>query len=59
MLEVPAGMIDENGNFIGVAAKELQEETGIIVKEENLNFLGSFYSSPGGSDEEVLMYFVE
>jgi 8-oxo-dGTP pyrophosphatase MutT (NUDIX family) len=29
MLEAPAGMIDESGNFVGVAAKEMEEETGL------------------------------
>lgn len=28
-LEAPAGMLDEEGDFIGVAAKEIHEETGI------------------------------
>jgi len=59
LIEAPAGMIDEEGNFVGVAAKELKEETDIEVSEKNLKFLGSYYSSPGGSDEEVLLYFVE
>ena len=25
MIEAPAGMIDESGDFVGVAAKEIQE----------------------------------
>lgn len=31
MLEAPAGMIDESGDFVGVAAKEIEEETGIKI----------------------------
>ena len=27
--EIPAGMTDDNGDFVGVAAKEVKEETGI------------------------------
>lgn len=34
--ELPAGMMDDNGNFSGVAAMELKEECGITVKEEDL-----------------------
>jgi ADP-sugar diphosphatase len=56
LLEVPAGMIDESGDFIGVAAKEIEEETGIKIKNEDLKLLGSFYPSPGGCDEQLFMY---
>ena len=34
--ELPAGMLDASGSFVGAAAKELQEETGIIVNEKDL-----------------------
>jgi ADP-sugar diphosphatase len=33
--ELPAGMVDD-GTFSGAAAKEIQEETGLTIKEENL-----------------------
>lgn len=29
--ECPAGMVDEDKNFMGVVAKELEEECGIII----------------------------
>ena len=32
--EIPAGMLDGSGHFTGVAAKELQEETGIEISED-------------------------
>lgn len=54
--ETPAGMIDEEGHFVGVAAKELKEETGLLIEEKDLLKLGSFYPSPGGSDEEILTF---
>ena len=47
MIEAPAGMIDESGDFVGVAAKEIQEETGIKITKEQLKPLGSYYPSPG------------
>ena len=57
--ECPAGMMDENGNFVGVAAKELKEETGIQITEKELIPLGSFLPSPGGSDEEIILFAIE
>lgn len=36
MLELPAGMMDDAGSFVGVAAKEMQEETGIEINEGDL-----------------------
>ena len=35
-LELPAGMLDDSGTFAGGAARELKEEVGIEVKEEDL-----------------------
>ena len=29
--DIPAGMVDGNGDFVGVAAKEMKEETGFEV----------------------------
>ncbi|KAJ5573911.1 uncharacterized protein N7459_008338 [Penicillium hispanicum] len=34
--EIPAGMLDGNGNFAGGAAKEIQEETGLSVQQGEL-----------------------
>ena len=35
-LEIPAGMMDGKGSFVGVAAKEMAEETGIEIREGEL-----------------------
>jgi ADP-sugar diphosphatase len=35
-LELPAGMLDDGGSFVGVAAKELAEETGIVIAPDEL-----------------------
>lgn len=35
-LELPAGMLDDSGDFVGIAAKELEEETGIRLKATDL-----------------------
>jgi len=36
LLELPAGMLDDSGNFAGVAAKEVKEETGIELNVTDL-----------------------
>lgn len=38
-LEIPAGMLDDAGHFAGVAAKELHEETGIVLGDGDLTDL--------------------
>jgi len=67
-LEIPAGMLDGDGDFAGVAAKELKEETGITIKVSDLTKLtGSIYGtkypgaypSPGGCDEFLALYSYE
>ena len=64
-LELPAGMLDGEGNFSGVAAKELREETGIEIAANELLDLSELaypagsaaapfrgiFVTPGGSDE--------
>lgn len=56
--ELPAGMLDGSGNFVGTAAKEIEEETGLKIKEEELVDLTELaygdqyrgvYPSAGGS----------
>ncbi|KAH8180219.1 NUDIX domain-containing protein [Sarocladium implicatum] len=38
-VEIPAGMVDGEGNFKGVAAKEIEEELGLVIKEDQLTCL--------------------
>lgn len=40
-VELPAGMVDGSGNFKGVAAKEIEEELGITIREDELTCLSS------------------
>jgi len=65
LLEVPAGMIDEKGNFKGQVALEMKEETGIEIQEKNLidltelAYKGKFSGimpSPGGCDEYLKLF---
>ncbi|GLJ07122.1 hypothetical protein SUGI_0058900 [Cryptomeria japonica] len=63
ILELPAGMLDDDkGDFVGTAAREVEEETGIHVNLKDLVNLTAFldpstgnkmFPSPGGCDEEI------
>lgn len=58
-LEFPAGMLDETlHDPVGVARRELEEETGLVVRREQLLPLVQrpLYSSPGLSDESIWFY---
>jgi ADP-sugar diphosphatase len=72
-MEIPAGMIDR-GTFAGAAAKEIKEETGLEVRENELidltqlalaeagvseNLQQAMYPSPGGSDEYIAIFLWE
>jgi ADP-sugar diphosphatase len=68
LLEIPAGMLDGNKNFAGAAAKELQEEIGLDIREQTLVSLTEpiyhtqvqgVYPSPGGCDEFIELFLYE
>jgi ADP-ribose pyrophosphatase len=53
--ELPAGMIDPNdATPMETAQRELEEETG--YKAEHWLDLGSFYPSPGSTNEEIFLF---
>ncbi|KAH0973948.1 hypothetical protein GBA52_015847 [Prunus armeniaca] len=66
ILELPAGMLgDEKGDFLGTAIREVEEETGICLKKEDMVDLTAFlnqstggriFPSPGGCDEEISLF---
>ncbi len=58
-VEIPAGMMDDNGDFAGTAAREIEEETGLIIKKEFLVFLEEIVVSGGGSDERIQLFACE
>ena len=72
--EIPAGMLDDAGSFSGGAAKEIEEETGLVVKDEDLTDLTALafqnednaedlqkgvYTTPGACDEFVPIFLYQ
>jgi ADP-sugar diphosphatase len=72
--EIPAGMLDDAGSFSGGAAKEIEEETGLVVKDEDLIDLTALafesedtaeklqkgvYTTPGACDEFVPIFLYQ
>jgi 8-oxo-dGTP pyrophosphatase MutT (NUDIX family) len=55
-VEIPAGMLDDHGDFRGTAAREIREETGLEIHAGELEYLGEFFPSCGGSDEKLQLY---
>lgn len=63
VLELPAGMLDDDqGDFVGTAVREVEEEIGIHLNLEDVVDLTAFldpstghkvFPSPGGCDEEI------
>jgi len=72
--EIPAGMLDDD-SFKGAAAKEIEEETGLVVPRNELvdmtalavrqaqttpeQLQAAMYPSPGGSDEFIPLFLWE
>lgn len=53
-LEVVAGMVESGESPQQVAERELQEEANIVAKK--LDYIGSYLSSPGGTDEKLHLF---
>ncbi|TNF36234.1 MAG: NUDIX domain-containing protein [Gammaproteobacteria bacterium] len=54
LLELVAGMIETGENAIAVARRETEEESGLSV--QSLWPIGCYYSSPGGSSEQLRLF---
>ncbi len=54
LLEIPAGKLDSGQDPLATAKRELAEEIGKAA--EHWEYLTSFYTTPGFSDEEIAVY---
>lgn len=57
LLELPAGIVDDNESSLDAAIRELQEETK--YSSSKITYLGGYYSSPGFTNELVHLYLAE
>ena len=57
LLEVIAGMTDGSKDYESVVRKEAAEESGIEL--DNIEFMMSYLSSPGGTSERLYLYYGE
>lgn len=54
LLELPAGLLEDNEDPTGGALREIREEIGMA--STNMKFLGDFYLAPGYSSEHMFIY---
>lgn len=57
LIEIPAGKLESGEAPEITAVRELEEETGLTTDE--LNFVTSFYTSPGFADELMYIYLAK
>jgi nudix-type nucleoside diphosphatase (YffH/AdpP family) len=55
LVEIPAGMIDEDESPADAMIREIEEETGYRV--DTVKEIFNFFLSPGGSSERVFFFF--
>lgn len=54
--ELPAGTLDYEASIESIMVNELKEETGIVLRENQLQRLTSFYTSPGYTSELLTLF---
>lgn len=60
LVELVAGMLDqENEDPETAIVREIEEELGYAVSSGSVRFLDDFYSSPGGFEEKMFLYYAE
>ncbi|PLX68524.1 MAG: hypothetical protein C0603_05065 [Denitrovibrio sp.] len=59
VLEMPAGLIDQGESPSETAVREVYEETGVRITQDDLIDLGVVYSGVGMTNEEVNIFAVE
>lgn len=56
LFEIVAGMIDGAESELEAAKRELKEESGLTVADEDFHYVNRVYPSPGGVSECVTIY---
>lgn len=57
LIECMAGMIDEGEGAEQALKRETREEVGCSLK--NIQYISTFYSTPGGCNEKVILFYAE
>ncbi|MEL6867117.1 MAG: NUDIX hydrolase [Bacteroidota bacterium] len=57
ILEIVAGMVEKGESPENTIRREILEEIGYEV--EQIEYISTFYLSPGGSSERILLYYAE
>lgn len=57
--EVVAGMIDKGEKPKAAIRREIEEEIGYRVPKAALEEIGTFYVSPGGSSERIVLFYAK
>lgn len=57
IMEIVAGMMEEGESPESALKREVLEEIGYAI--ETIEHIASFYVSPGGSSERIILYYVE
>jgi ADP-sugar diphosphatase len=55
-MEIPAGMLDNEGTFVGAAAKQIAEETGLEIKTRDLKDLTGLALKMAGALDGLRKY---
>jgi ADP-sugar diphosphatase len=55
-MEIPAGMLDNEGTFVGAAAKQIAEETGLEIKTRDLKDLTGLALEKAGALDGLRKY---
>ena len=56
LLEIPAGTIEDDGDPLRTAVREVKEEVGLDIGAENFKPLGTYYVSPGACSERIMLF---
>ncbi|WP_164668701.1 NUDIX hydrolase [Virgibacillus doumboii] len=59
LVEIPAGKLEPGEQPEVTAIRELEEETGYTTDADSLEFVASFYTSPGFADEIMHLYLTK